>query len=190
MGKKIIMISRDFLPQLKLQMNNLGTTYLFWLACTFGVAGVHRIYNKKFFSGFLWLFTFGFLGIGQLIDLVLIPSMVDEHNLKLKQQLGLPQAGVPLEPKAIATTVYEPPKHEKNLTTAVSEKPNREQLMVKLLQAAHNRGGQISVTQGVLDTSISFAEVEATLKEMVNNGYVCVDNHPVSGIVVYKFVEL
>ncbi|NES25382.1 MAG: hypothetical protein F6K41_42415, partial [Symploca sp. SIO3E6] len=52
------------------------------------------------------------------------------------------------------------------------------------------REGQISVTQGVLDTGASFAEVEATLKEMVNNGYVSVDNHPVSGIVVYRFVEL
>ncbi len=172
-------------------MNNLGTTYLFWFACLFGLAGAHRIYNKKFFSGFLWLFTFGFLGIGQFIDLVLIPGMVDEHNTKLKQQLGLPEAGVPLEQKAIATAVYEPQQKLNQVpTSVVSETPNREELMVKLLKSAHDRGGQISVTQGVLDTSANFAEVEATLKEMVNNGYVSVDNHPVSGIVVYKFIEL
>jgi len=171
-------------------MNNLGTTYLFWFACTFGIFGVHRIYNKKFFSGFLWMFTFGFLGIGQFIDLVLIPNMVDEHNIKLKQQLGLPESGAPLEQKAIATTVYQPQQHNQLLTTAVSETLSREQLMVKLLKAANDRGGQISVTQGVLDTSASFTEVEATLKEMVNNGYVYVDNHPISGIVVYKFIEL
>ncbi|NER48256.1 MAG: TM2 domain-containing protein [Symploca sp. SIO1A3] len=171
-------------------MNNLGTTYFFWFACVFGFAGIHRIYNKKFFSGFLWMFTFGFLGIGQLIDLVLIPSMVDEHNIKLKQQLGLSEVGAPLEQQAIATTVYEPQQHNQVMTTAASSAPNREELMVQLLKAAHSRGGQISVTQAVLDTSASFAEVEATLKEMVNNGYVSVDNHPVSGVVVYQFVEL
>ncbi|NEP57457.1 MAG: hypothetical protein F6K31_10590, partial [Symploca sp. SIO2G7] len=85
---------------------------------------------------------------------------------------------------------YEPQQHNQVLTTAAANTSNREELMVRLLKAAYDRGGQISVTQGVLDTSASFAEVEATLKEMVNNGYVSVDNHPVSGIVVYKFVEL
>jgi hypothetical protein len=62
--------------------------------------------------------------------------------------------------------------------------------MVKLLKAAHSRGGQISVTQGVLDTGASFAEVEATLKAMVQTGYVTVDNHPASGVVIYDFIEL
>ncbi|NEP60570.1 MAG: NINE protein, partial [Symploca sp. SIO2G7] len=127
-------------------MNNLGTTYLFWFACVFGFAGIHRIYNKKFFSGFLWMFTFGFLGIGQLIDLVLIPSMVDEHNIRLKQQLGLSENGAPLEQSAIASTVYEPQQHNQVLTTAAANTSNREELMVRLLKAAYDRGGQISVT--------------------------------------------
>ena len=62
--------------------------------------------------------------------------------------------------------------------------------MVKLLKAAVARNGKLSVTQGVMDTGASFAAVEATLKEMVKSGYVGVDNHPDTGIVIYHFLEL
>ena len=62
--------------------------------------------------------------------------------------------------------------------------------MVKLLKAAAARDGKLSVTQGVMDTEASFAEVEAVLKEMVKSGYVRVDNHPLTGVVVYEFLEL
>ncbi len=168
--------TKDVLPQLELKMNDLSTSYLFWFGWLFGLAGLHRLHNKKMASGFLWLFTFGLLGFGQLLDLVLIPGMVDEHNQQVKNRLGLSPTGVPLSQSAIATAVYQP--------------PTRDQLMVKLLKAAHSRGGQISVTQGVLDTGASFAEVEATLKAMVQTGYVTVDNHPASGVVIYDFIEL
>nr|MBA2747167.1 hypothetical protein [Tatlockia sp.] len=47
-----------------------------------------------------------------------------------------------------------------------------------------------SVTQAVMDTEASFAEVETTLKEMLKTGYVAIDNHPDSGVVIYHFLEL
>lgn len=157
-------------------MNDTRTSYIFWLGCFLGVGGLHRLYNKKMLSGLLWLCTGGLFGVGQLLDLIFIPSMVDEHNQEIRRRLGLSQVGVPLTPTTIATTLYQP--------------PTRDHLMVKLVNAAHSRGGQLSVTQGVLDTGASFAEVEATLKDMLKNGYVTLDNHPVSGVVLYDFIEL
>ena len=41
-----------------------------------------------------------------------------------------------------------------------------------------------------MDTGASFSEVEAVLKEMLKSGYVKIDNHPVTGVVVYEFIEL
>jgi len=33
-------------------------------------------------AGIIWLFTFGLLGFGQLLDLVLIPGMITNANLR------------------------------------------------------------------------------------------------------------
>jgi TM2 domain-containing membrane protein YozV len=57
--------------------------YILWLACLFGFCGIHRFYARKPLTGLLWLFTIGLLGIGQLIDLFLIPSMIDRANARL-----------------------------------------------------------------------------------------------------------
>ena len=46
--------------------------YLLWL---FGFMGAHRFYYGKQISGIIWFFTLGLLGIGWLIDLLLIPGM-------------------------------------------------------------------------------------------------------------------
>lgn len=44
----------------------------FFLCLFFGYFGVHRFYVRKMGTGILWLFTFGFGGIGWLVDLVMI----------------------------------------------------------------------------------------------------------------------
>jgi len=155
--------------------NKVSSAYIFWLGCLLQLHGLHRIYNGKIGTGLLWLSTFGLFGIGQLVDLFLIPNMVDDYNTKLKARMGISAAGVPLWQPVVASTVV---------------KPTREQLMVKLLKAAEARGGKLSVTQAVMDTGASFAEVEAILKEMLKKGYVGVDNHPDTGIVIYHFLEL
>lgn len=158
-------------------MNKNGTAYLLWLGWAFGLAGLHRIYNGKIASGLLWMVTFGFFGIGQLVDLLLIPEMVESHNDRYRLRHGLMPHGVPLQPSYAATAVVEAP-------------PQEEDLMLQLLKAAQSRDGRLSVTQGVIETGAPFSEVETTLKEMLKTGYVDIDNDPDSGVVVYHFKEL
>jgi len=52
--------------------HNLGMGYLLWI---FGVMGAHRFYYGRPVSGTIWFLTLGLLGIGWLIDLVLMPSL-------------------------------------------------------------------------------------------------------------------
>lgn len=65
-------------------MKNLLTSYLL---CAAGVisplAGLHRFYLGKTFSGICYLITWGFFGIGTVIDLIRMPALVDEHNLRV-----------------------------------------------------------------------------------------------------------
>lgn len=46
--------------------------YALWI---FGFLGAHRFYYGKPITGTLWFFTLGLLGIGWIIDLLLIPAM-------------------------------------------------------------------------------------------------------------------
>jgi len=164
-------------------MNKAGTAYILWLGCLLQLHGLHRLYNGKILTGLLWMFSFGLFGFGQVIDLLLIPNMVDEHNAKLRaRQRFLPDGTSPtqsvMQRVVPLGTIPSPPK------------PAANPLLVKLLKAAEARGGSLSVTQGVMATEASFAEVEATLVQLVKTGYVEITNDPETGVVMYEFKEL
>ncbi|NEO28044.1 MAG: TM2 domain-containing protein [Kamptonema sp. SIO4C4] len=141
--------------------------------CFFGLAGLQRFYNGKIGTGLLWFITWGIFGVGQFVDLFLIPNMVEEYEAKIRAKYGMLPNGTP------ATSPVMPAAQVEN-----------ERLELRLLKAAQNRGGQISVTQAVVDTGAEFAEVEALLTEMVKKGYAHIDNEPVKGTVIYDFVDL
>ena len=65
-------------------MKTKGTALLCWLCCVFCICGIHRFYVGKVGSGILYLFTLGFFGVGQLIDLFSLGDMVDNANTKKK----------------------------------------------------------------------------------------------------------
>lgn len=57
-----------------------GWAFAFWCLCLVGFFGIHRFYMGKWGTGLLWFFTLGLLGIGQLIDLLLINGIVRRTN--------------------------------------------------------------------------------------------------------------
>lgn len=150
-----------------------GVAFGLWLACLFGLCGIHRFYLRKPGTGVLWLLTFGLLGIGQLVDLVRLRDMVEDENILAegRKQRALSRA-------------------ERKALPAAPARDPEEDLRQSLLKAAAARGGSISVTQGVLATGKSFEDVEAALDAMAKKGYADIDNDPKSGVVVYRFGDL
>jgi hypothetical protein len=148
-------------------MHSKGVAYLLWLGWPFGLAGLHRFYLGRPISGFFYLITWGFLGIGQIIDLFRMPRLVREENLKLLRE----EAAVLGSAGALPAV----------------EGPNMRQL---LLQAASKNDGKLSITQAVMVTGRDFGEVQIILDEMVKSGYVGMDNDPSSGHMVYYFPQL
>jgi TM2 domain-containing membrane protein YozV len=156
----------------------LLVSYVLMIGSFCGLCGLHRFYNGKIGTGLLWFFTLGFFGIGQFIDIFFVPNMVEEYEAKLLLKQGFSPYGVPSPyPRDTATAVELP-------------KVPEEKLMLRVLKSARDRGGQITVTQAVLDTGADFPEVELVLKDMVKQGYAHIDNDPVKGTVIYDFIEL
>ena len=155
-------------------MHSDGTAYAFWCLIFLGLGGAHRIYLGKYGTGILYLLTFGLFGVGQLIDIIRIPELVEEANRKKAAQLAA--AGVDAGLAA--------PGHGAALPGG------RADLRKELVMAAAENDGTLSVTEAVAATGEDFARVEAVLKEMVRGGYVDVDNAPGTGVVIYRFTEL
>ena len=80
------------------ERRSVALSYGLWCLSLVGVCGVHRLYNRKPLSGIVWLLTFGFFGIGQLIDLFLIPGMVQEANDSLLLQQAPGRYDLPVLP--------------------------------------------------------------------------------------------
>jgi len=149
-----------------------GIAFLLWLACLFGLCGLHRFYLGKPISGVLYLVTLGFFGIGQIIDLARLDGMVENANWQLADRRQHALGG------------------GRGLLAAAPLRDPVEELRLALTRAAAARGGKLSVTQGVMATGKGFQEVESALDAMVRSGYVDIDNDPDSGIIVYRFGEL
>lgn len=79
---------------------------------------------------------------------------------------------------------------DRRIATGPSSATPDEALRLALLNAALTHGGYLSVTQGVIATGATFAEVERTLNAMVASGYVFTRHNPSTGVLEYVFTEM
>ncbi len=54
--------------------------FLLWLPGLVGICGLHRFYLGLTGTGIVWLLSFGLLGVGQVIDLFRLGSLVRTAN--------------------------------------------------------------------------------------------------------------
>ena len=163
---------QEYYPRVK----EKGTAYILWAGMFVGACGLQRLYAGKIGTGLLYLFTFGLFGIGQVIDLFLIPGMVEDANNRLLLQGGGGAALV----SAGGRQYFLPGKRTPRTT---------EEFQVSLVQAAEKHRGQLTVAEGVAETGRGFKDVKKQLDEMTVNGFIELDSDD-DGNEFYRFPGL
>jgi hypothetical protein len=159
-------------PMTQPRSERVVNSYLLWCLFLMGFGGVHRLYNGKIFTGLLWLCTWGFFGVGQIVDVFLIPDMAEEQRLRLMMRAGVNPMMAPGTGPVVTQTIAA---------------PTQDDLTRQILQVAKENGGRITVVQAVMATSLSFEKVEETLVALYRKGYAELENHQDSGVITYHF---
>ncbi len=150
-----------------------SVSYLLWMGCFFGGFGLQRIYLGRYVSGIFYLMTLGVFGFGQLLDLALIPTMVDEENMKyssLRGGLG-----------------YVPGLQSGSQISLVEKSSRPESLEVTILRICRDRG-EATRSDCIIDSGADHKVVTATLKQLIYEDLVTVHNRDSDGSIVYRAV--
>ncbi|MBW4533746.1 MAG: TM2 domain-containing protein [Pleurocapsa minor HA4230-MV1] len=148
-----------------------GVAYILWTFGLMGFCGIHRFYSGKITSGLVYFLTFGFFGVGQFVDLFLIPGMTRERNMRL-----LYEATVEARNNSPQVTLVQP--------EVVVKKSDP---MLILLRAAATHNNVLSVGQAMLATELPLDQVEVLLSKALKQGLAHIDNDEQTGAVRYHF---
>jgi len=164
-----------------------------------GPLGLYKFYLGRPFMGLLYVFTCGGFFIGWITDFFTLPRQVQVANFFLQYQSESPTSALRHEIEHLKGYLYSllqgdtgatTPGWRTSLQERIKPQLADDELMLKLLRAAQKHQGRLSVTQGVIETGVPFAEVERVLQHMVKSSYVYMDNDSATGIIVYVFKEL
>ena len=151
-----------------------GTAYLLWALCLFGVSGIHRFYLGRIGTGILWLCTWGLFGIGNIIDLFTIPTMVDAETARTRG-----------EPVNVVVNTAAPPRTPGPETKATPIEP----IETAILRAAKAHGGVVTPAKIAVGGDYSLDESKACLDDLVSRGHAELRARR-SGGMVYVFPDL
>ncbi|MEM8673527.1 MAG: TM2 domain-containing protein [Cyanobacteria bacterium P01_G01_bin.67] len=148
-----------------------GVAYILWTFGLMGFCGIHRFYSGKITSGLIYFFTLGFFGVGQFVDLFLIPGMTKERNLYL-----LYKATIDSRNNSPQVTLVKPENETK-----------KSDPMLILLKAAASQNNVLSIGQAMLATEMPIDQVENLLNQALKQGLAHIDNDEKTGAVRYYF---
>ncbi|GAB4194888.1 MAG: hypothetical protein Fur006_40890 [Coleofasciculaceae cyanobacterium] len=130
------------------------------------------------------MFTLGFFGIGQLIDLILIPDMIEEKNFKDKLTHSNYQNNVAITPEVVIDIADE------SFLSFKEPRINVKQSDIDtILQLAQENHGNVSLVDCVIATGKPASELRKSLEYLCLEGWLEVDNHQNTGLFVYKLVS-
>lgn len=146
-------------------MKNLFVSYIM---CTAGLftplAGLHRFYLDKPLSGILYLCTWGFFGIGTIIDLIRMPKLVDECNVGLLLTHRI----------------------RGELFAFNSRNSSRERAVLK---CAQDNNGVVTIPMVALSSDLSMAQAKVELDRLFRENF-CTKDIDQNGNEIYEFTGL
>lgn len=102
---------------------DLPLAYALWALSIVGICGLQRMYLGQTLLGFAMLFTFGFCGIGQILDLFLLPNALNQQNHRFRVLKDVP---VVLDP---AATTSGPASQRVTITKQSAQDDEMDQLL-------------------------------------------------------------
>ena len=156
-----------------------GTAYILWALGICGVCGIQRFYLGQPVPGLLYLFTFGICGIGQLIDLFLIPSEVRAIN-STGGMTSSPQQNIVVQ-LSDSQQDYRPTQRQRSYP-AIKERPTS--LAHKILEECANPH-PISLSQIIIATGEPIDQIKSTVKELCEQELLTQTIND-DGIILYK----
>lgn len=105
---------------------HVSIAYLLWGLGFLGICGLQRMYLGQYGLGTAMLFTFGLCGVGQLVDVAVIPQAVREANGK---DHSSDKSSPPEKAEPASTRVTQP---EEELDELDLEQASIEETMKKL----------------------------------------------------------
>jgi hypothetical protein len=156
-------------------MKSSGMAYLLAvLGLISPVAGMHRFYLGRPGTGLLYLLTWGFFGVGTIIDLFHLPRMVDDENRRLLHP------GSPVHPRQLGGSAYPlalPPPE------APKERLSPEQ---QILRVASENEGAVTVAMVAVKTGLSLRQSKKELEKLRQQEF-CTIDISVEGAKLYVF---
>lgn len=159
-------------------MKSSGWSYLLAaLGLVTPVAGIHRFYLGRPASGVLYLVTWGFFGVGTIIDLFLIPRMVEDENLRqLPPGRLVPVAALGAGPTPLALP---PPEAAKDKLTPEQQ----------ILRLAGEHDGAVTVAMLAMKTGMSLRQATKELERLRKQAF-CTLDVSTEGAKLYVFEGL
>lgn len=146
-------------------MKDLLISYVLCAAGIFSpLAGLHRFYLNKPISAILYLMTWGFFGVGTVIDLIRMPALVDGYNI---HRLFI---------RRIHSELF--PRRER------LSSPER-----AILKCANDNGGVITIPMAALASGLDMARAKIELDRLYRAGF-CHKDVDVDGSEIFEFKGL